>query len=94
MDVSGFSLHLAYDELELPRMGDQNVADMFMSYTDDKETLMALQRVSASLNVLFLSDVVTADGKVLQVKVVGHIRVDGVQQICLKIHLKLLLQPL
>ena len=39
---------------------------MFMVYTDEQDTLMALQRVRASLNVMFLSDVVTADGKSLE----------------------------
>ena len=66
MNVSDFAFHLAYDEIPMPRMGDKVVAEMFMNYTSDRETLEALQRVRGSMNVMFLSDMVTADGKALE----------------------------
>ena len=70
MDVSGFSFHLAYDEIPMPRSGDWVVAEMFLEYSNDKETLEALQRVRGAMNVMFLSDMVTADGKALEFNMV------------------------
>ena len=63
LKVSGFSLHLDYEDIPLPRMGDKVVANMFQEYSSDKDLLMSLQRMRGSMKVMFLSDMVTADGK-------------------------------
>lgn len=63
LHVTGFELHLAYDSIPFPRKGDKLVMDILMDRNKDKEQLMALARVRGFLNVIFLSDIVTADGR-------------------------------
>ena len=70
LHVSGFAFHFAYGKIPMPRMGDRVVAEMLMEHTMDKETFEALQRVRGSVNVIFLSDMVTVDGKNLEQNVI------------------------
>ena len=66
MQVTGFQVHLKYDELPHPRRGDVVVMEYAMNMGLDKEDLLSMSRVKGKLGVIFLSDVVTADGKHLE----------------------------
>ena len=67
LQVMGFELHLEYETIPLPRTGDVLMMDKLREMTGNDETqLKALARVRGSLNVMFLSDIVTADGKFLE----------------------------
>ena len=68
--MCGFSFHLKYEEIPKPRNGDKVVAEMFHEYSTDKKLLESLQRMRGSMNVLFLSDVVTADGKRIETEMI------------------------
>jgi len=79
LSVSGFSLHLEYEMMASPRVGDKVVADMFQEYSADKDILTSLQRVRGSMNVIFLSDMVTADGKFIESEMVDKRGLCGIQ---------------
>ena len=66
LQVTGFQVHLKYDELPHPRRGDAVVMEYAMSMGLDKEDLWSILRVKGKLGVIFLSDMVTADGKHLE----------------------------
>ena len=63
----GFELHLEYETIPFPRRGDFLIMDRLRELTrNDQEQLKALARVRGSLNAIFFSDLVTADGKYLE----------------------------
>ena len=64
--MCGFELHLRYDEMPLPRRRDKVIMELAMEMITDKEMLKSIAGVRGFLNVKFLSDVVTADGKFLE----------------------------
>ena len=67
LQVTGFQVHLKYNELPLPRRGDVVVMEYAtMSMGLDKEDLLSMTRVKGKLSVIFLSDMTTADGKHLE----------------------------
>ena len=61
--VTGFQVHLKYDELPHPRRGGVGVMEFAMSMGLEKEDLMSMSRVKGRLGVIFLSDMTTADGR-------------------------------
>ena len=63
LQVTGFQVHLKYDESAHPRRGDLVVMEYAMSMGLDKEDLLSMSRVKGKLGVIFLSDMVTAEGK-------------------------------
>ena len=64
--MCGFELHLRYDELPFPQRRDRLIMELAMEMIKDKERLEAIARVRGFLNAIFLSDIVTADGKFLE----------------------------
>ena len=66
LQVTGFQLHLKYDELPAPRRGDVVILELAMEAGLDKDDLMSISRVKGKLGVVFLSDMTTADGKHLE----------------------------
>ena len=67
LQVTGFELHLEYDEIPFPRAGDILIMDKLRELTgNDRDQLKALARVRGSLSAMFLSDLVTTDGKYLE----------------------------
>ena len=66
LQVTGFQLHLKYEELPPPRRGDVVVMELAMEAGLDKEDLMSMSRVKGKLGVIFMSDMTTADGKHLE----------------------------
>ena len=66
LQVTGFQLHLKYDELPAPRQGDVVIMELAMDTGLDKDDLMSVSRVKGKLGVIFLSDMTTADGKYLE----------------------------
>ena len=69
---SGFYFHLEYEKMPDPRAGDKVVADIFQEYSSDKELLASLQRMRGSMNVIFLSDMLTADGRCIESEMVDE----------------------
>ena len=72
LQVTGFQVHLKYDELPLPRRGDVVVMEYAMSMGLDKEDLLSISRVKGKLGVIFLSDMTTADGRHLEQFAIDH----------------------
>ena len=66
LQVTGFEVHLSYETMELPRERDMIIMVWIMSACDDMDKLMAVARVRGFLNAIFLSDIVTADGKFIE----------------------------
>ena len=66
LQVTVFKVHLKYDERAHPRRGDVVVMEYEMSMDLDKEDLLFMSRVKGKLGVIFLSDMMTADGKNLE----------------------------
>ena len=64
--MSGFELHLRYDEIPIPRKRDRVIMELAMELKNDKKLLKAIARVRGFLNGIFLSDIVTADGKFIE----------------------------
>ena len=65
--MTGFELHLEYKELPFPRTGDKLVMDVLREACgNDEDHLKSLGRVRGSLGAIFMSDLVTADGKYLE----------------------------
>ena len=64
--MSSFEFHLKFDEIPLPRRRDRVIMELAMDVTKDKDLLGAIARVRGYLNVIFLSDIVTADGRHLE----------------------------
>ena len=59
-------IQMNYDEIPLPRQNDRLLIDVFDSVDLTEEEMASLCRVRCSLKALFLSDIVTADGKKLE----------------------------
>ena len=66
LQVTGFQVHLKYDELPHPRRGDVVAMEYAMSMGLDKEDLLSMSSAKGKLGVIFLSDMVTAGGKHLE----------------------------
>ena len=66
LQVTGFQLHLKYDELPAPRRGDVVIMELAMDTGLGKDDLMSVSRVKGKLGDIFLSDMTTADGKYLE----------------------------
>ena len=66
LQVTGFQLHLKYDELPAPRRGDVVIMELALDTGLDKDDLMSVSRVKGKLGVIFLSDMTTANGKYLE----------------------------
>ena len=59
-------IQMKYDEISLPRRQDHLLIDLFDRSDPSEEAMASLCRVRCSLGALFLSDIVTADGKRLE----------------------------
>jgi hypothetical protein len=59
-------LHMAYPNIAIPRERDQVVMEMFFSKSLDVPTIRSLCRCRVTLEVLFLLDITTADGRYLE----------------------------
>ena len=57
---------MAYPIIATPREHDQVVMEMFFSESLDAPTIRSLCRCRVALDVLFLSDITTADGRYLE----------------------------
>ena len=64
--MTGFQLHLKYEEIPLPRRGDVVITKFVMEGGLSKEDLLSMSGVKKKLGAIFLSDLVTADGKYLE----------------------------
>ena len=62
LQVAGFQVHLTYNELPHPRREDVVVMEYAMRMGLDKEDILSISRVKGKLEVIFLSDMVTAGG--------------------------------
>ena len=59
-------LHMVYPIIVIPRERDQVVMDIFFSKSLDTLTIRRFCRCRVALEVLFLSDMTTADGRYLE----------------------------
>ena len=59
-------MHLKYTPIPLPRRRDYLIIDYAMSKSATKEDLSSMSRVRGLLCAIFVSDIVTADGKHLE----------------------------
>ena len=66
LQVCGFELHLEYDTIPFPRVGDRLIMDLAAERLDDRDKVASISRVRGFLQAIFLSDIVTADGKFLE----------------------------
>ena len=66
-----FRLHLAYTELPLPRERDKTLMAIFLAEGYKGEELLQLNRCRVCLNLLFLSDMATANGRGLERVLLG-----------------------
>ena len=66
LQVSGFQLNLKYEEIPLSREGDAVILEFAIEQGVDKEDMLSMSRVKGKLGAIFLSDIVTADGKHLE----------------------------
>ena len=65
--MTGFQLHLKYEGIPLHRRGDGVIMEFAMEGGLDKEDLLAISRVKGKVSAIFRSDLVTADGKHLEI---------------------------
>ena len=66
LQVSGFTVHLTYTTIPLPRRGDYLIMEYALSKGATNEERSSMSRVRGLLCSLFVSDIVTADGKHLE----------------------------
>ena len=66
LQVSGFTVHLRYTPIPLPRRRDYLIMNYAMSKGATKKDLSSMSRVRGLLCAIFVSDIVTADGKYLE----------------------------
>lgn len=66
VQVGKIDLQVAFSTIPLPREQDRLVMEMVHEYTSDIELRMSLARCRGALSALFLSDLVTADGRNLE----------------------------
>ena len=59
-------LHLEYPTVPNPRERDQVVMELIFGKVTDKKTIRSLSRCQGSLEIIFLSDMATADGRYLE----------------------------
>jgi hypothetical protein len=59
-------LHLEYPTIPNPRERDQVVMELIFGKVTDKKTIRSLSRCRGSLEIIFLSDMMTADGWYLE----------------------------
>jgi len=59
-------LHMKYEEIPYPREKDQVIMEIIISRTSSKSAVQSLNRCRVHLGALFLSDLVTADGTLLE----------------------------
>lgn len=64
--MSGFELHIKYNVLPNLRKGDNLIMEFATKQGVNKEDLLSMSRVRGSLRALFMSNIVTADGKFLE----------------------------
>ncbi len=61
-----FDMHLDYPTIPFPRERDELLVDLFLAYGATGARLQSLNRCRLALNMLFLSDIVSANGRHLQ----------------------------
>ena len=67
LHVTGFELHLEYIVIPFPRIGDRLVMDVLREASgNDEDHLKSLGKVRGSLGAIFMSDLVTSDGKYIE----------------------------
>ena len=68
LQVSGFTVHLIYTLILFPQRRDHLIMEYTMSKgaAKDKEDLLIISRVRGLLCSIFISDIVTTDGKYLE----------------------------
>ena len=66
LHVSGLEIHLKYKETKLLRTKGSMSFEIVMNLCKDEDILMSVSRVRGFLQVIFLSDIVTVDGKYIE----------------------------
>ena len=67
LQVTGFELHLEHEVIPCPRKGDLLIMDRLREMAGNNvDHLAKLARVRGSLGAIFISDIVTADGKYIE----------------------------
>ena len=62
LDRAQVKVYMKYDTIPAPREMDKTVMAICMEQGADKEKLLRLNRCRLALNIIFLSDMTTADG--------------------------------
>ena len=68
LDSYGFKMEMDYEEIPLPRQDDELLIDIFLSTDPDEDDLRSLQRCRQVWESLFLSDLVCANGRLIDRK--------------------------
>jgi hypothetical protein len=66
LQVLEFTVHLKYTTIPIPQRRDYLIMEYAMSKGATKEDLSSISRVRGQLCAIFVSDIVTADGKYLE----------------------------
>ena len=66
LKVSEFTVHLTYTPIHFPQRRDYLIMEYAMSKGATKEDLLSISRVRGLLCSIFVSDIVTANGKYLE----------------------------
>ena len=66
LDRAQVKVHMKYDTIPAPREMDKTVMAICMEQGADKEKLLRLNRCRLALNIIFLSDMTTADGNYIE----------------------------
>ena len=66
LDYFGYELYLDYPDLDLPRQHDVTMMDIFVAAGESGEGLKSLNRCRLKMELLFLSDGTTANGRQLE----------------------------
>lgn len=66
VEMTSVDIQMRYDEIPLPREGDELLIDIFDRSNPSEPDALSFCRVRCSLNALFLSDIVTSNGRNLE----------------------------
>ena len=81
LQVTGFELYLEHDPIPFPRKGDSLIIDRLRELSgNNPDHLVKLARVRGSLGVIFMSDIVTADGKCVEQFAVDRFLSPGIRR--------------
>ena len=66
VQLAGVEIHLKSDVFPHPRRRDLVLMELFMETIEDQEDLLSMLRVKGGLHAMFLSDIVTSDGRFIK----------------------------